>query len=360
MPRFSFIVSVFNSEKFLPECLDSILGQGFDDLELIAVDDASSDGSLGLLELYAAQDPRVRIVRLKTNVGAGGARNAALDVAKGDYIWCIDSDDWIAPGALASVAHRLDAQDLDVLLLGWTRIYPDGSCALCSELKILEEAPRFFALHEWPRAIQVHHMPWNKVVRRRLVERTGFRFSKGWHQDLPFTYTMLSAAKRIAALPRSLVFYRQHKEAATARKDGGHLCLLDQWSRMFDLVERNGSRPDELRPHLVDRMLWHLGEQLKKQDRLPSKDWPEFARRSQALFASQVPPGYRFPAGVTGFTYRLIAYHPKWVPLVPRLFWIRRALRRAAGLTRGWDLVPERSTVPVPNQSQVSEAVAES
>jgi CDP-glycerol glycerophosphotransferase len=357
MPRFTFIVSVYNSEKFLPECLDSILTQSFENFEVIVVDDASTDGSAQLLKQHAGADPRLRVVRLKSNRGAGGARNAGLDHANGDYIWCIDSDDWIVPGALESVALQLEASNPDVLLVGWTRIYPDGSRSACSEIEILKAAPRTFALHEWPRAVQIHHMPWNKVVKRDLVERTGFRFPKGWHQDLPFTYTMLSAARSIAALPKPLVMYRQHAEAATAKKDSGHLCVLDQWARMFDLVERHGSRTDLLRPHLVNRMLWHLGEQLKKQDRLPMKDWPEFARRAQVLWRCQAPSDYHFPAGLTGLNYRLIAHHPKLVPLIPRLFAVRRALRRATGVTRGWDLVPARPT-SASQQSLASGAIA--
>ena len=345
MPRVSFIVSVHNSEAFLPTCLDSILDQSFTDFEIVVVDDASTDGSLRLLDSYAARDPRVIVVRLEENVGAGGARNAALDRATGDYIWCVDSDDWIVPDALAAVVRELEARQPDVLLFGWTRAYPDGTRTACSEISILRAAPRSFTLHDWPRAVHIHHMPWNKVVRRELVERTGFRFPKGWHQDLPFTFTMLSAAGSVSALPEALVIYRQHLEAATATKSSDHLCVLDQWSRMFELVERHSPRPDLLQPHLVDRMFWHLSEQLKKQDRLPMKDWPEFARRAQALWQRRAPRDYAFPQGLTGVKYRLIAHHPGLVPLIPRFFALRRSLRRAAGLTRGWDLAPARTSL---------------
>jgi CDP-glycerol glycerophosphotransferase len=345
MPRFSFIVSVHNSETFLPECLDSILAQSFDDFEVVAVDDASTDGSVEVLRHYAATDPRVRVIQLRKNLGAGGARNAALKEATGDYVWCLDSDDWIVPGALAAVERELEARGSEVLLFGWLRAYPDGSRVACSEQRVLEAAPRSFTLHEWPRAIEIHHMPWNKVVRRELVERTGFQFPEGWHQDLPFTYTMLSAARSISAVPKSLVIYRQHPDAATAKKDSGHLCVLDQWARMFDLVERHSPQPDLLRPHLINRMFWHLSEQLKKQDRLPMKDWPEFARRAQALWAARAPADYSFPRGATGLKYRLIAHHPALVPLVPRLFALRRALRRSVGLTRSWDLASRQTSL---------------
>src|SRR4051812_26533485 len=116
MPRFSFIVSVHNSETFLPECIDSILAQSFDDFEVVAVDDASIDASVEVLREYAAADQRVWVIQLSENVGAGGARNAALKHATGDYVWCLDSDDWIVPGALAAVARELEARGPEVLL----------------------------------------------------------------------------------------------------------------------------------------------------------------------------------------------------------------------------------------------------
>lgn len=342
MPKVSFIVAAHNSERFLPTCLDSILGQSFHDFELIAADDASTDGSAPLLDSYAAKDDRVRVIHLEGNVGAGGARNAALEQATGDYVWCIDSDDWIVPDALATAMQELDRGDADVLLIGFTRIYPDGTLSVCSEMKTLEAAPPSFRLHEWPTAVHILHTPWNKIVRRELVVRTGFRFPSGWHQDLPYTYTMLSAAGRVSALPKSLVMYRQHLDAATVTKSSGHLCILDQWSLTFDLVDRHGPRPDLLRPHLIDRMLWHLSEQLKKHRRLPAEAWPEFARRAAALWRARAPKDYSFPRGLTGLKYRLIARHPRLVPLIPRLFALRKSLRGAAGVTRGWDLSPER------------------
>jgi CDP-glycerol glycerophosphotransferase len=338
----SFVVSVHNSEPFLPTCLDSILGQSFADFEVITVDDSSTDGSARLLDSYAARDPRVKVIRLDNNVGAGGARNAAIDAARGDYIWCIDSDDWIVPEALADVVSALDSRNPEVLLLSYARVYPDGSQPVCSEHKILEAAPQTFKLHEWPRAVHILHTPWNKVVKRDLVMRTTFRFPVGWHQDLPYTYAMLSAASSISTLPKPLVMYRQHLEAATVTKSRGHLCVLDQWSMTFDLVDRHSPQPEVLRPHLIDRMFWHLSEQLKKQRRLPMDAWPEFARRAQALWRARAPKDYVFPAGMTGFKYRLIAHHPALVPLIPRLFTFRSALRRAAGVTRGWDMSPPR------------------
>ncbi len=124
---FSVVVPVHDVRPYLAECLDSILGQSFTDLEVLAVDDASSDGSSELLDDYAAADPRVHVVHLSENVGLGRARNAGLDLATGRYLVFVDSDDALAEGALAAIAARIeDAEQPDLVVFDFVRTHPTG------------------------------------------------------------------------------------------------------------------------------------------------------------------------------------------------------------------------------------------
>ena len=124
MPRFSLIVPCFRVQGFLRECLDSVLEQSFRDIEVIAVDDRSPDGSGAILDEYAARDPRVRVLHLPENVGLGRARNAGLPYATGDYLLFLDSDDTLTAGALGAIADRLaEAGDPDVLVFDYARTY---------------------------------------------------------------------------------------------------------------------------------------------------------------------------------------------------------------------------------------------
>src|SRR5690242_3524304 len=104
LPRFSVIVPVYKVQAYLHECLESVLGQSFPDLELIAVDDCSPDGCGSIIEEFAARDARVVPVRLPENVGLGRARNAGLERATGDYLVFLDSDDTLTPDALRAIA----------------------------------------------------------------------------------------------------------------------------------------------------------------------------------------------------------------------------------------------------------------
>jgi CDP-glycerol glycerophosphotransferase len=320
-PRFSIIIAVHNTAEFLPDCLDSLLDQGFEDFEVIAVDDASTDGSMFCLSRYAASDPRITVVELDCNSGAGAARNAGIAHARGDYVWFIDSDDWVDRDSLAKIAERLDADDPDVLLFGWSRRYPDGQASDCPASEHLRSAPTRFVLHEWPQAIRILHTPWNKVVRRELIERTGFAFATGWYQDLSFTYSMLAAANRISALAENLVNYRQRPSGAMSTRGKGHLAVLRQWSSVFSLVSAHSPRADILQPYLFDRMSWHLLEVIRKPERVPPEHWAEYLRGAKRLWTEHQPTGYRFPPGAIGIRYRMMAGRlplPRLIPLSAR------------------------------------------
>src|SRR3954453_16074401 len=119
--RLSVVVPVYRVEEYLKQCLDSIL-TGDDRVEVIAVDDASPAPCGGLLDAYAEDHPGLRVLHLPHNVGLGLARNAGLDEATGDYVWFVDSDDWLAPGAVPAVLNRLRDTEPDVLLIDPTRV----------------------------------------------------------------------------------------------------------------------------------------------------------------------------------------------------------------------------------------------
>ena len=120
--QISIIVPVYNSEKYLDACIDSILSQSFRDFELILVDDGSKDSSAQICDEYASQDTRVRVIH-KANGGVSAARNDGLDIAKGEYITFIDSDDWVEREYLETLSNY---RDYDIVFFSPRVIYEDG------------------------------------------------------------------------------------------------------------------------------------------------------------------------------------------------------------------------------------------
>jgi CDP-glycerol glycerophosphotransferase len=305
----SFVIPVHKVQGYLRQCLDSILDQSFTDLEIIAVDDNSPDGSGWILAEYAARDPRMRVITLPDNVGQGPARNIGLDQAVGRYVWFVDSDDWLAPGALSAVAGRLRETDPDVLIVDWMRSYWTGRLQGSTARRILRGAPEVFVLRDWPQAINVLHVAWNKIVRRDLLSRMAFRFEAGWYEDVSYTYPVLSAAERISVLDRVCVHYRQRRTgAATRTASDGHFAIFPHWTRTHELVDRWGSDSAVVRPVLFRLMIWHFLKVLGNGQRVHGTSRRAFFTRMHEHYVRYHPTGgYQIPGGVEGVKHRLVA-----------------------------------------------------
>ena len=110
----SVIVPVYNCDRYLPKCLDSILSQSYKNIEIICIDDKSTDNSLGICETYSEKDKRIRIIKRKSNGGLSCARNMGIDASKGDYIAFVDSDDWIDKDFIKVLYENMVDNDADL------------------------------------------------------------------------------------------------------------------------------------------------------------------------------------------------------------------------------------------------------
>ncbi|GGS47930.1 bifunctional glycosyltransferase/CDP-glycerol:glycerophosphate glycerophosphotransferase [Streptomyces cinerochromogenes] len=340
MPRFSVIVPCFKVQGFLRECLDSVLGQSFGDFELIAVDDCSPDGSGAILDEYAERDPRVRVLHLPENVGLGRARNAGMPHATGDYLFFLDSDDSLTPGALRAVADRLaEAEDPDVLVFDYARTYWWGGTRRNVLAHLLRREGTFSA-SEYPEILDLLMVVWNKVYRRDFVTAGGFEFPPGYYEDTPWTFPVMLSARRIAALDRICLNYRQRRQgnilSTTSRK---HFDVHDQYERVFAFV---AERPElaDWRPYLHRKMGEHCLDILAKPDRLPPADKAEFFRRTAEMFRRHRPEGAAVDGEVAVLTgswagYRIRRQTARAGREAARR--AERARRTAAGRARaGW------------------------
>ncbi|WP_250031222.1 bifunctional glycosyltransferase/CDP-glycerol:glycerophosphate glycerophosphotransferase [Paractinoplanes maris] len=311
MPLLSVVLPVYRVQAYLRECLDSILEQTFTDVEVIAVDDCSPDHSGAILDEYAARDKRVRVVHLAENAGLGEARNAGMKHVTGEYVWFIDSDDWITPGALGAVAERLRSADPDVLVVDFAKVWWNNKSrrSKLSALVRSQELPRTFTLAEYPAMIKVFHVAWNKIFKREFLVGNDITYPTGLYEDVPVGYPVLMLADRISVLERVCIYYRQRRRGAITSTPGRrHFEVFDQYDLLFERLDRIGPRAEPFRGLVFGRMLYQCLLVLDNAERVARSDRREFFLALAKAYHRHLPAGgYDEPQGQEGRKHRLVA-----------------------------------------------------
>lgn len=322
-PLISVVLPVYGVRQYLADCLDSILGNGADiGMEVIAVDDASPDGCGALLDDRARTDQRLTVVHLDRTGGPGNARNVGLARAAGRYVWFVDGDDLLAPGALTAVGDALAADGPDVLLFDYQNLYPDGSTGPSYGGALLRAAPRrIFTLADAPELIELTMTSWSKVLRRDFLIGLDEPFRNGIHEDVPVTCAALLAG-RLAALAAVCYSYRRSRLGSfMATTSTGHAAIFASYSEVFDLLAKRVAAADPVATPAVqvavfERAIWHYTAVLQsgglglgrigRPGLVPRGERRAFFRRMHADFIEHRPAGYRHRPGARGAKFRLI------------------------------------------------------
>lgn len=210
MVLISIIVPVYKVEKYIHQCVDSILSQTFRDFELILVDDGSPDNCPAICDEYAAKDNRVRVIH-KKNSGLSSARNAGLAISSGAFIVFVDSDDWLREDALEVLLTRQQQTGADLVLCNILPVYPpehSGYVRPATPLaeKAMTQSQMVDCLtekHNW-----YYCVAWNKLYKRRIFDN--LRFPVGYiHEDEAVIHRIVGQCSSIAVTPEVLYFYRQ-------------------------------------------------------------------------------------------------------------------------------------------------------
>lgn len=216
-PKISVIIPVYNAEKYLKECLDSILNNTLKDIEVICVDDGSTDNSLKILEEYKHLYTNISLLHTK-NQGGGAARNRGLDIAKGKYLLFLDADDYFDKEMFEKLYNQLEKTNADVCVCGINK-YSDRDQQL-----VIDRAPNLpesirnletFNYKDIPNDILYYfkNAAWNKMFRTSFIKEQGLKFQEiRRSNDLYFSKVALLSAKIITKVDEKLVFYRVHQK----------------------------------------------------------------------------------------------------------------------------------------------------
>lgn len=212
MPIISVIIPVFNVEHYLEKALESLMYQTYKDIEVICVDDGSTDGSCHICETFSERDKRFKVIHQK-NLRAGAARNAGMDIAKGKYISFMDGDDWLHPNFLEVLYRLCEDYQCDIAQCGFSMVWTDKDIIMADHCEAAMVTGLDMAWKNFlPGDGWKHIVVWNKLYRRELLATLRFPYGK-WHEDEFFSYKALYMAKHVAVTECPLYYYRQRSDS---------------------------------------------------------------------------------------------------------------------------------------------------
>lgn len=236
LPTVSVVVPVFNTEKWLTDCINSLAGQTYHRFEVILVDDGSTDGSGKICDEFAASDWRTRVIH-EENRGLSAARNAGAQAATGEYLMFLDSDDYIDADAVEKLATAAAEADADIVATGFVYTYPDREESAISTYG----QDTCFGNHDAVEELVSGRIPnfaWGKLIKTSLVR--GHMFPEGkLFEDHYWTHLIFGDSERVLWLEAYLFHYRQREGSISYTYTPDRLDMLDGWrARCVYLDER--------------------------------------------------------------------------------------------------------------------------
>ena len=226
----SVIVPVYNVEKYLDECLSSLVNQTLSELEIIVVNDGTKDNSQSIIDHYVKQYPNKVVSLIKENGGLGDARNYGIPYAKGEYIGFVDSDDIVHLEMYEKMFNKAKLEDSDLVLCDLEYFYETSS-----EKMVKEGLVQIENIDVNKTVFLSPLFAWNKLYRKSLFIESGLKYPIGlWYEDIPVTVPFFTLAKKISYVHETLIYYRQRSTSIMGSVDNPkvkdifdimHLCL---------------------------------------------------------------------------------------------------------------------------------------
>lgn len=260
----SFIVPVYNAEKYLPQCLQSLCRQDIADYEIICVNDGSQDGSADILRDFAGKYPNIVVIH-QENRGVAAARNTGLDAARGEFIWFIDADDFIKENILGRLREAVGAE-CDKLIVGGYEF----TDALTEEEQSLAQKGALPINVSWHDAVV-----WRSLLRRSFLEENNLRFhypdiTHG--EDGLYMYEVTMAAPRCLEVPEAVYFYRVHSSSVSTTVSPENIQRkLHSYVRIVQIL-RERCLAGDATDYTANKMMSFLWLSLYEAARLPAKN----------------------------------------------------------------------------------------
>lgn len=262
LPLISVIVPVYNADKYLKKCLDSIVHQTYRNLEIILIDDGSTDSSGKICNEYSKKDDRIIVVHLD-NCGVSSARNYGLEIAKGEYIGFVDSDDYISEEMFETLFHAMEEDGSDFACCNYIQINEEGIPFEGQQLPIKDEC--ITASEAWKCFILwgcYYVAPWNKLYKAKIFENLRFPAGKRY-EDLYIFQDIIDQCDKISQVSKALYYYVRNKESFTLQQfNAQEFDFAEAMLRIYQHAKRKHCI--ELKNYCVQRLAYKFEEYWKQ------------------------------------------------------------------------------------------------
>ena len=288
--KISIIVPAYNVEKYLRRCLDSLVHQTYPYLEILVIDDGSTDGTRGIIEEYVSRFAGKVFLSAQENAGQAAARNNGISYATGDYIGFVDADDFVSPRMYEYLIQEAEEKDCDLVTCGYY-----GCDDETGEIQVYQAGCRGEfdqSIFENPEILRLNApYPWNKLYRKELLENAGFAFPEGIiFEDLAAVFPLFLSAKKVGRVHEKLYYYIKGRKGGTMSTfDQRHMQILDALKIVDEKFIEKGAF-EKFQEILLFFHIRHIQARFDEMEKYGDFSFEkEFRERSEALLDAYFP-----------------------------------------------------------------------
>lgn len=240
MPKVSIVMPACNVEKFLHECMDSVVNQTLKDIEIICVNDGSKDSTGAILDAYAQKDARVKVIH-KVNTGYGNSMNVGLDAATGEYIGVVETDDYADLDMFEKLYATAKEYDADVVKSNYYTYvsYPEPKSTYFEVLKNYDKYNEVFCPLDFQEVYRVRPSIWTGIYRREMLVKNKVRFNEtpgASYQDTGFAFKVWTSAERAVLVKDAYLHYRTDNANSSVKSTAKIFCLCDEYESIDEFL----------------------------------------------------------------------------------------------------------------------------
>lgn len=357
--KVSVLVPIYNSQRYLRECIESILNQSLREIEIILLDDGSTDCSSEICDDYARKDERVKVIH-KINSGYGATMNVGLGIAMGKYVGFVESDDYILPGMYETLYKIAEEQQAEIVKSNYRRFYGEGSERNFENVSIAKHKNYYNRISNTqlePNWFRINNINCNGLFRRDFIEEYHIRFNEtpdAAYQDNGFWFQTFCLSKRIYLVSPYLYMVRRDNPNSSVKSKSKVYCICDEYEFIGDFLEMHPEFPLSTRKMYYRMMygnyLWTLkriSDDFKAEfiDRF-SRDFqeplrqgfittPEFSNREISTIQKIVNHPQKYYHEISHYKSYRSSNLLKSCLFFPYYMWLRAKLRRKYQNERG-------------------------